>query len=151
MGLKRLVHTRDNPFEQIVVDGLAQRVTHGSRLCWVQWHFVHRSAATATLRLHNALRQCALDSRRIHAEQIGAKVGHIGIPDFRVTLRVLGKVDVSKPQDRSKHAHNAHLLVLRETNRLHGLEGGGKIGMVVNAGYIEALAMGRVSVGLWTL
>ena len=151
MGLKRLVHTRDNPFEQIVVDGLAQRVTHGSRLCWVQWHFVYRSTAAATLRFHNALRQCALDSRRIYAEQIGTKVGHVGVPDVRVTLRVLGKVDISEPQDRSKHAHNAHLLILRETNRLHGLEGGGKIGMVVDAGHIETLAMGRVRVGLGTL
>ena len=53
--VERLIKTRNNPFKQIVVDRLGQRVAHGGRLRRVQRHLVDRATSSAALRFHLSL------------------------------------------------------------------------------------------------
>lgn len=102
-------------------------------------------------RLHNPARQGLRDLPRVDLEQVRDKVAHALVLDLRVALLVGRELDVSDPEDGREHAEDAVLLLLRETDDLHGLQRLGPVGGVVDAGDFEAAGLGDVGVGFGPL
>jgi hypothetical protein len=131
------------------------------------------TSPSSSLSLHHPRRQNLVDSLLIDLHQIRDELRHSLIRDHRVSVCVLGELDVSKPESKKdqfiaisprgktkreivpkNHRQTTEdllLLVCRETNDVHRLERLGKVLLVVDRRDVETARLGSVDVALRSL